>query len=76
MLWLMPTHFIAAFLMLKKEKPSWFKYYFLFTYLLMMVLLLGWKFNPQPANIAFAPLIILLAARAITIFTYQQKSQE
>ena len=74
MLWLMPTHFIAAFLLLKKEKPSWFKYYFLFTYLVMMVLLLGWKFNPQPANIAFAPLIILLAARSITIFTFQQKS--
>ena len=74
MLWLMPTHFIAALLLLKKEKPSWLKYYFLFTYLLMMVLLLGWKYNPQPINIAFAPLIILLAARSITIFTDQQKS--
>jgi hypothetical protein len=73
MLWLMPTHFIAAFLLLKKEKPLWLKYYFLFTYVLMMVLLFGWKHNPQPYNIAFAPLIILLAARAITIFTDQQR---
>jgi len=74
MLWLIPTHFIAAFLLLKKDKPAWLKYYFLFTYLLMMVLLLGWKYNPQPANIAFAPLIILFAARSITIFTHQQKA--
>ena len=73
MLWLMPTHLIAAFLLIKKEKPFWLKYYFLATYILMMVLLLGWKYNPQPINIAFAPLIILLAARAITIFTHQQK---
>ena len=73
MLWLIPTHGIVAWLLLKKEKPSWLKYYFLATYILMMVLLLGWKYNPQPANIAFAPLIILLAARSITIFTHQQK---
>jgi len=73
MLWLIPTHGIVAWLLLKKEKPSWLKYYFLATYILMMGLLLGWKYNPQPANIAFAPLIILLAARSITIFTHQQK---
>ncbi len=74
MFWLIPTHFVAAWFLLKKEKPGWLKYYFLATYILMMVLLLGWKYNPQPYNSAFAPLIILLAARSITIFTHQQKS--
>ena len=73
MLWLMPTHLIVAFLLLKENKPGWVKYYFLATYLLMMVLMLGWKYNPQPINIAFAPLMILLAARSITIFTDQQR---
>jgi hypothetical protein len=73
-LWLIPAHFFVAFFLLKKNKPAWIKYYFLLTYFLMMVLLLGWKHNPQPYNIAFAPLIILLAARAITIFTHQHKS--
>lgn len=72
-LWLLPTHFFAAFVLLKKVKPQWIKYYFLFTYFLMMALLVGWKFNPQPVNIAFAPVIILLAARSITIFTDQKK---
>ena len=73
MLWLIPTHFIVAWLLLKKHKPTWLKYYFLATYILMMVLLFLWKYNPQPYNIAFAPLIVLLAARSITIFTHQQK---
>jgi len=72
MLWLIPTHFVVAFFLLKKQKPTWLKYYFLVTYLLMMVLLVLWKYNPQPTNIAFAPLMILLAARSITIFTDQQ----
>jgi hypothetical protein len=73
MLWLAPTHFIAALLLLKKNKPAWLRYYFLATYLVLMILLLLWKYNPQPINIAFAPLMILLAARSITIFTHQQK---
>ena len=73
MLWLMPTHLVVAFLLLKKQKPGWLKFYFLATYILMMILMLGWKYNPQPINIAFAPLMILLAARSITIFTDQQR---
>ncbi len=73
MLWLAPTHFVVSFLVVKKQKPGWIKYYFLVNYILLMVLLLGWKYNPQPINIAFAPLFILLAARSITIFTHQQK---
>ena len=73
MLWLMPTHLVVAFLLLKKQKPGWLKFYFLATYIFMMILMLGWKYNPQPINIAFAPLMILLAARSITIFTDQQR---
>ena len=71
-LWLIPTHAIAAWFLLRKKKPQWMKYYFLLTYILMIVLLISWKWNPQPLNIAFAPLIILLAARAFTIFNFER----
>lgn len=67
MLWLIPTHFFVAFFLLKKKKPYWLNYYFIGTYVLMIILLAVWKVNPQPYNIAFAPLIILLGARAFTI---------
>ncbi|HWB63030.1 MAG TPA: DUF4105 domain-containing protein, partial [Chitinophagales bacterium] len=68
MLWLLPSHFIIAFLLLKKQKPVWLRYYFLATYFLMIILLATWKWNPQPLNYAFAPLIVLLATRSLTIF--------
>jgi hypothetical protein len=72
MLWLIPTHAIVAFFLVLKDKPKWLKYYFLLTYILMMILLIGWKWNPQPLNTAFAPLIILLAARSFTIFNFER----
>ena len=71
---LSPRILLYAGSCLKNKSPYGLNYYFLATYVLMMVLLLGWKHNPQPANIAFAPLIILLAARSITIFTDRAKT--
>jgi hypothetical protein len=73
MLWLIPSHTIVSFLLLKKEKPKWLGIYFLCTYILMMLLLIAWKWNPQHYNIAFAPIIILMAARSFTIFSDLKK---
>lgn len=67
MLWLIPAHIVAAFFLLKKKKPVWLKYYFVATSVLMAIVLITWKWNPQPLNIAFAPLIVLLGARAFLI---------
>jgi hypothetical protein len=75
MLWLIPSHFIVAFFLMRRNKPSWLKYYFLATYVLMLILLVGWKWNPQPLNPAFAPLIILLAARSFTIFNFERNKK-
>jgi hypothetical protein len=72
MLWMIPTHAIVAFFLLSKKKPYWLRYYFIITYVLMLILLIGWKWNPQPYNYAFAPLIMLLAMRSFTIFTHQK----
>jgi Domain of unknown function (DUF4105) len=72
MLWMLPTHVIIAFLLLFRKKPLWLRYYFLATYILMLILLIGWNWNPQPCNYAFAPLIMLLAMRAFTIYSHQK----
>ena len=72
-LWMLPTHAIVAFLLLLKRKPVWLGYYFLCTFSLMVILLITWKWNPQPYNYAFVPLIVLLALRAYTIYNYQKK---
>ena len=69
-LWLLPTHVIAAFFLLRKQKADWLKYYFAFTYLLMMVILLAWHWMPQPFNIACMPLVFLLCLRSSSIAVF------
>ena len=73
MLWMIPTHLIVAFLLFKKQKPRWLKYYFLATFILMIILLLGWRWSPQPFNLAFAPFIILLGLRSLSIYLNYKK---
>jgi len=67
-LWLIPTHFIVCFFLFKKQKPVWLQYYFAATFVLMLLLLVVWKWNPQPYNLAVLPLILLAANRAMRIF--------
>ncbi len=67
MLWLIPSHIVIAFLLLKKSKPGWLKYYFAATYVIMILIFMAWKWLPQPLNPAVAPLIFLLAFRSATI---------
>ena len=73
MLWMIPTHFFAAFLLFKKQKPLWLQYYFLATFILMVLLLLGWRWSPQPFNLAFAPFMILLGLRSLSIYLFCNK---
>ncbi|MBL0309245.1 MAG: hypothetical protein IPP77_06085 [Bacteroidetes bacterium] len=65
--WLLPTHLPIAFLLLKKQVPHSLRYYFLATFFIQIFLLLGWNWLPQPLNIAFLPLIILLAIRSASM---------
>lgn len=67
MLWLLPTHLFASFFLLKKQKPLWLKYYFTLTYIVMMLVLIGWNWLPQPLSISAMPLVFLLTARAASI---------
>jgi hypothetical protein len=70
--WLIPSHFIVSFFLLPRKKGAWLKYYFGATAILMVLLLLVWKWIPQHYNIAAMPLVFLLFLRSSSIALYLQ----
>ncbi len=62
LLWTLPTHFIAAFLLFTKKE--WIKNYFRFVFFLNIFLLLVWFFLPQQMNIALLPVVAILCLRS------------
>lgn len=68
--WLLPSHLLAAFFLLRKKKKVWLKYYFAVTYIVLMGVLIGWHWLPQPFNIAVMPLVFLLTLRSSSIAIY------
>jgi hypothetical protein len=67
LLWLIPSHAVVAFLLLKKQKSIWLRFYFIGTSILMMLLALCWKWLPQHYNIAVMPLLFLLFFRSFLV---------
>jgi len=67
MLWLVPLHLPVSFLLLRKTKPQWLKFYFAATYVLMIALFIAWQWLPQRYNIAVMPLVFLLSFRSALI---------
>ena len=68
MFWLIPTHVLVPFFLIRKNIPYLLRYYFLITAVVQMLLLILWKWNPQPFNIAFIPVIVLMAVRSFALF--------
>ncbi|WP_082780309.1 DUF4105 domain-containing protein [Rufibacter sp. DG15C] len=68
LLWAFPVHLITGLLLLQKNPPSWLKPYFLVTGIVMVVLVLAWKFLPQEYHPSLLPLVLTLALRAIYIW--------
>jgi amino acid transporter len=62
LLWALPTHLIAAFLIRKQTTLA--KNYFRFTAILSALLVLAWFFLPQELNPALIPVVLLLGWRA------------
>jgi hypothetical protein len=60
--WAFPLHFIIVFFLYKKAK--WVQRYFLFNSILLLVLLIFWKWLPQEMNNALLPLVCLLLLRS------------
>ena len=67
LLWLIPTHSVIAFLLLRKRKPVWLQYYFGATCAIVILLQICWNWLPQHYNVAVFPLLVLLAFRSALI---------
>jgi len=72
LLWLLPTHLVAGFALLRKRRPSWLRGYFFFAAATTALPILGWFFLPQHFNPAFLPVMLLLLLR---IGVFLRKSQ-
>jgi hypothetical protein len=62
-LWALPTHAVMAFMLNKKRR--WIKAYWILTSLLLVLLLIGWKWWPQEMNNALLPFVALLLLRSL-----------
>ncbi len=58
-LWAMPLNIPIIYFMLKKEIPKWAHGYVKFYRILLIVLVIGWYFNPQTYHNAVMPLILI-----------------
>lgn len=76
LLWLVPSHLFVAYLLLRRRKPKWLKFYFMVTAILMALILIFWKLLPQPFNPAVMPLIILLGFRSTLIVLQLNRNQK
>jgi len=60
--WAFPLHFLIVFFIF--QKWSWLRYYFLTNAILLLVLLLCWKWLPQEMNNALIPVVAVLSLRS------------
>jgi len=60
--WAMPFHFLIVFFLFRKW--ALLKYYFLINSVLLLVLLILWKWLPQEMNNALIPIVCLLLLRS------------
>lgn len=70
--WALPTHLIAAFAL--KRRSQFWRYYWIVTAAINMLLLAGWKWLPQDLNNALIPLVALLLFRSL--HRYLQTSKQ
>lgn len=63
LMWLLPTNIVALFLL----KKPFMKYYFIFGWLLIMVILVFWIWFPQKMNIVFIPFMGILVFRYLKL---------
>ncbi|HEV8286341.1 MAG TPA: DUF4105 domain-containing protein [Chitinophagaceae bacterium] len=63
LVWAFPFHFFVVFFIFKK--PDWLRYYFLVNAIVLVLLLITWKWLPQEMNNALLPIICLLILRSV-----------
>ncbi len=65
LLWAWPMHTLAAWILFRKQPPTWFRYYWLLTAVVTGIAVIGWAMWPQVLPSAALPVAVLLAVRAI-----------
>ncbi len=70
LLWAIPIHLLAAFVVFRKSKSTFLKYYFLVTGIITLSVLPFWIIIPQQYDLAFIPLILLSSVRSYQLFRY------
>jgi hypothetical protein len=65
LLWLLPTHLVAAFALIPRTPPRWLRPYFLISAALTALPILGWYLLPQRFDAAFLPWMLMLLARSL-----------
>ncbi len=68
LLWLLPTHLVAAVMLLRREPPRWGRYYWLASLVLTAIPLLGWYWLPQAFHPAFLPWMLVLVLRSFWLY--------
>jgi hypothetical protein len=65
--WALPFHFIIVLFLFRKWHPittGWLKYYFFINSIILLILLILWKWLPQEMNTALIPVVGLLLVRS------------
>lgn len=70
LLWAIPTHLFIAFMVFRKSKMAFLKYYFLISGILTVSSLVFWFLIPQQFDLAFIPIIIMASLRSFKLFQY------
>jgi hypothetical protein len=66
--WALPAHPVMTFFLLPRRRSNVTRIYFLTTAIIAVLLLVSWKFLPQPLNPALLPLVIAIVIRGGNIF--------
>ncbi len=76
LMWAIPTHVVAAVIVLAGRNPGWLRPYMLATLALAVVFLLGVPVWPQEIPAAVLPLVFGIAARAAALSTSPTSTSE
>lgn len=68
LLWAIPFHFPIGIILLNRPLASILRNYFLLVALIQITLILSWGLLPQALNLAFVPLVLLMALRSVVVY--------
>ncbi|MCW3124721.1 MAG: hypothetical protein JWO03_379 [Bacteroidetes bacterium] len=74
LLWALPTHLVMAFFAPFVKNKPWVRNYFLFTAILAVIMIVGWKLLPQKFLLTNILIATIFAVRAFSIYRVGKKS--